>query len=97
MTILQNKWENNYINNLIGPWEHAPIQTKWVLRLDADEYLLPALIRELSRQECHFLPENISGIVLKSDIISGQMDETGIYPVYYFVCFVMVKRFVNNG
>ena len=48
VTVLQNKWENNYAKQFNWGLEHAPVQSKWVLRLDADEYLLPELINELS-------------------------------------------------
>ena len=37
VTILQNKWENNYAKQVNWALEHAPIRTEWVLRLGADE------------------------------------------------------------
>ena len=87
VTILQNKWENNYAKQFNWALEHAPIRTKWVLRLDADEYLLPALIRELS-ERVSFLPENISGIVFKRrHYFLGKWMKRGIYPVYLLRMF----------
>ena len=50
--ILQNKWENNYAKQFNWGLEHAPITTKWVLRLDADEYLT----NELKAELCNKLP-----------------------------------------
>ena len=46
VTILQNKWVN-YATQFNWALEHAKIKTKWILRLDADEYLTPDLIHEL--------------------------------------------------
>ena len=87
VTILQNKWENNYAKQFNWALKHAPIRTKWVLRLDADEYLLPALIRELS-ERVSFLPENISGIVFKRrHYFLGKWMKRGIYPVYLLRMF----------
>lgn len=55
--ILQNKWENNYAKQFNWGLEHANISTRWVLRLDADEYLLPELVAEL-QEELPALPED---------------------------------------
>lgn len=60
--ILQNKWENNYAKQFNWGLENADIKTKWVLRLDADEYLSPELIDELSRTLPN-LSDNYTGIV----------------------------------
>lgn len=47
--ILQNKWINNYAYQFNWGLDNAPITGKWVLRLDADEYLMPELIEELKQ------------------------------------------------
>lgn len=60
--ILQNKWENNYAKQFNWGLENADIKTKWVLRLDADEYLTPELIDELSRT-LPDMSDNYTGIV----------------------------------
>lgn len=60
--ILQNKWENNYAKQFNWGLENADIKTKWVLRLDADEYLSPELIDELSLT-LPDLSDNYTGIV----------------------------------
>lgn len=59
--ILQNKWVNHATQFNWG-LEHADIKTKWVLRLDADEYLTPELVEELE----HKLPAlsaDVTGVV----------------------------------
>lgn len=62
VTILQNKWVN-YATQFNWALEHAPIQTEWILRLDADEYLTPELKLEL-KQKLPTLPNKYTGIVL---------------------------------
>lgn len=46
VTILHNKWIN-YATQFNWGLQHAPVRTKWVLRLDADEYLTDELKNEL--------------------------------------------------
>ncbi|MFV0583736.1 MAG: glycosyltransferase family 2 protein [Parabacteroides gordonii] len=87
VTVLQNKWENNYAKQFNWGLEHAPVQSKWVLRLDADEYLLPELINELS-DKLPFLSENVSGVVFKRrHYFLGKWMKRGIYPVYLLRLF----------
>lgn len=60
--IFNNKWENNYAKQFNWALDNLPITTKWVLRLDADEYLTPELQEEIKEKLPH-LSEDISGIV----------------------------------
>lgn len=60
--ILQNKWENNHAKQFNWGLENADIKTRWVLRLDADEYLTPELIEEL-KQTLPNLSDNYTGVV----------------------------------
>ena len=46
VTVLQNKW-TNYATQFNWGLENANIETEWVLRLDADEYLTQELVEEL--------------------------------------------------
>ena len=48
--VYQNKWENNYAKQFNWALGNLPIQTKWILRLDADEYLTSELIEEGKKQ-----------------------------------------------
>jgi len=57
------------------------INTKWVMRLDADEYLEPELIRELF-EKLESVPSNVNGIVFKrKHIFIGKPVIRGVYPV----------------
>ena len=79
--ILQNKWENNYAQQFNWGLEHSNISTHWVLRLDADEYLLPELVAEL-REKLPTLPKDVTGIIFnRRHIFMGKWMRRGIYPV----------------
>lgn len=79
--ILQNKWENNHAKQFNWGLAHAGIRTRWVLRLDADEYLLPELVEELKRKLPH-LDDDVTGIILnRRHIFMGRWMRRGIYPV----------------
>lgn len=79
--ILQNKWENNYAKQFNWGLTHAAIDTDWVLRLDADEYLLPELIEEF-KVRIPELSSDISGVILKRrHIFLDKWMKKGTYPV----------------
>jgi glycosyltransferase involved in cell wall biosynthesis len=79
--VYQNKWENNYAKQFNWALENLPIQTQWVLRLDADEYLTPELITEL-RYKLPELSGKISGIIFKRrHIFLEKWMKRGTYPV----------------
>jgi len=79
--IYQNKWENNYAKQFNWALDNVPISTKWVLRLDADEYLYPDLIQELI-EKTPALPVHITGVVFKRrHIFLNKWMKRGTYPV----------------
>lgn len=45
--VIQHEWPGNQAEQFNWALETIDIQTEWILRLDADEYLLPGLIDEL--------------------------------------------------
>lgn len=61
VTVLQNKWVNHAVQ-FNWALDNAPIHTKWVLRLDADEYLTDELKAEME-QRLPKLPEEFTGVV----------------------------------
>lgn len=79
--VFQNKWENNHARQFNWGLQNLPINTRWILRLDADEYLLPDLIQELL-EKVDKLPENITGIVFnRRHIFLNRWMKRGTYPV----------------
>ena len=61
--ILQNPFINQSVQFQWG-LDNCPIQTSWVMRMDADEYLEPPLIEEIVLKLPE-LPDDIDGIYLK--------------------------------
>lgn len=59
--VFQNKWANNYAAQFNWALQNLPVKTKWVLRLDADEYLTPELIDEIKEKLPH-LDSNVTGV-----------------------------------
>jgi glycosyltransferase involved in cell wall biosynthesis len=79
--VYQNKWENNHAKQFNWALENLPIQTTWVLRLDADEYLYSELIEEINTK-LDTLPKDVSGVVFKRrTIFMGKWMKRGTYPV----------------
>lgn len=61
--VVVNKWPGNHSKQLNWALDNLDIQTEWILRLDADEYLTEELIEEL-KEKLPKLEENMSAIVL---------------------------------
>lgn len=81
VTVLQHRWMNNHALQFNWGLDNAPITGKWVLRLDADEYLLPELIEELEAK-LPSVAESVSGISFnRRHIFMGRWMKHGIYPV----------------
>ena len=59
-----NKWPGLYAKQFNWALDNLPITTKWVLRLDADEYLTPETIEHLKARLPN-LPEEVTGLTLE--------------------------------
>jgi len=62
--VYQNKWENNYAQQLNWGLTHLPINTEWIFRLDADEYLTDELVDEIN-QKLPAVSRNVTGIIFE--------------------------------
>ena len=79
--VVEHKWPGNQAEQFNWALENLPIDTQWVLRLDADEYLLPELVTEL-QEKLPTLPDDVSGIIFnRRHIFMGKWMRRGIYPV----------------
>ena len=69
-----NKWPGLYAKQFNWALDNLPIEAKWVLRMDADEYLTPETI-ELLKEELPSMPEDVSGlnIELKRKFRGGEI------------------------
>jgi glycosyltransferase involved in cell wall biosynthesis len=78
--VLQHKWKN-YADQFQWGVDSANVTTDWVLRLDADEYLEPALVDELHRCLPE-LPTGVTGINLRRRVIFRDrwIKHGGFYP-----------------
>jgi len=68
--------------------DHLPIGHDWVMRLDADELVTPALAMEICRV-VPTLPDDVSGIYLKRRIhfMGRWMRHGGLYPMWFLRIF----------
>jgi len=79
--VYQNKWPNSFGKQTNWALDNLPVQTKWILRLDADEYLTQELIAELNKK-LDTLDIDISGVIFKRrHIFLNKWMKRGTYPV----------------
>lgn len=79
--VKQNKWHNNYADQLNWGLKNFDFQSPWILRLDADEFLTEELIEEI-HDRIGTLSDDITGIILKRRCyFMGKWMKHGIYPV----------------
>ena len=88
--VVVHKYPGNQAEQFNWALDHCEIGTEWVLRIDADEYLLPELVQELYAK-LPSLPYEVTGIELKRrHIFMGKWVKRGIYPV-------IIMRLFRNG
>lgn len=79
--VVEHKWPGNQAEQFNWALGNLSIDTQWVLRLDADEYLLPELVQEL-QTKLPLLPDDVTGIIFnRRHIFMGKWMKRGIYPV----------------
>jgi len=61
--VIEHEWSGNQAEQFNWALDNLPITTEWILRLDADEYLLPGLIEELL-EKLPVIPESVSALSL---------------------------------
>jgi glycosyltransferase involved in cell wall biosynthesis len=77
----QHKWENNHALQFNWALEHLPLDTEWIMRLDADEYVLPELAREI-HERLFSIRGEVSGININRRVIfmDRWIRRGGYYP-----------------
>ena len=94
--VYQNKWENNHAKQFNWALENLPIRTKWVLRLDADEYLTLELLNELE-DKLSKIEDKITGVIFKRrHIFLNKWIKKGVYPVKLLRLFQYRKAFCEQ-
>lgn len=62
--VFQNKWENNHSKQFNWGLHNLPINTEWIFRLDADEYLSDNLIEEI-KTKLPALNAEVNGVIFE--------------------------------
>jgi glycosyltransferase involved in cell wall biosynthesis len=81
-TVIQNPWVSYAFQFNFGI-QNNPFQTKWLMRMDADEYITPELAREL-QTSLAAIPENTSGLYIKRRVVfmDQWINHGGYYPIW---------------
>lgn len=79
--VYQNQWKT-YAEQFQWGLDNCPIQTNWIMRMDADEYLLPELESEI-KSKLNTIDSEISGIYLKRRVyfLGKWIKHGGYYPI----------------
>jgi glycosyltransferase involved in cell wall biosynthesis len=65
--VYQNPWKN-YADQFQWGLDNCPINTEWVMRMDADEYIEPDLVEEIN-SELSKVPSDINGLYIRRKYI----------------------------
>ncbi|GAA0543977.1 glycosyltransferase family 2 protein [Chitinophaga japonensis] len=78
--VFQRKWIN-YAVQFQWALDNCPIQAPWVMRMDADEYLEPALVKEVN-ERMDSVPPEVSGIYIRRKVLFKDkwIRHGGFYP-----------------
>lgn len=94
--VVVHKYPGNQAAQFNWAIDNIHIDTEWVLRIDADEYLLPELVEEMF-QKVPDMPADVTGIELKRrHIFMGKWVKRGIYPVILLRMFRVGKARYDN-
>ena len=47
--VIQHEWPGNQAEQFNWALNNCPVKTEWILRLDADEYLMPESLQKLKK------------------------------------------------
>lgn len=88
--VIVHPYPGNQAEQFNWALDNIEIETEWILRLDADEYLLPELVVELEKK-VPALPEEVTGLEFKRrHIFMDKWVKHGIYPV------IILRMFRKN-
>lgn len=81
-TVVQNPWVSYSFQFNFGI-QHIPFGTKWLMRMDADEYITPELANEL-KNTLHLTPAGVSGLYVKRRVffMDKWIRRGGYYPIW---------------
>jgi len=78
-----NKWPGNHAKQFQWGLDNCPIDTTWVMKMDADEYVLPELSAEITTK-LNTLDNEIAGIYIKRRVffLGKWIKYGGYYPTW---------------
>ena len=83
ISFVEHEWPGNQAAQFQWALDNLPIEAKWILRLDADEYLTCELIAEI-KDKLPRLEDDVDGVVLKRRHVVGWLGsrwiKRGMYP-----------------
>lgn len=80
--VVQNPWSTYAVQFNYGI-TNTPFRTAWLMRMDADEYILPELASEIN-QRLATLPTDVSGVYVKRRVMfmNRWIRHGGYYPIW---------------
>lgn len=80
--VYQNAWKN-YATQFNWGLKNCPIKTQWVMRLDADEFVMPALAEEI-KLNLNSIENDVTGIYVKRRVyfMDKWIKHGGYYPIW---------------
>ena len=83
INFVEHEWPGNQAAQFQWALDNLPIDAKWILRLDADEYLTDELIVEI-KEKLPKVEDGVDGVVLKRRHVVGWLNnrwiKRGMYP-----------------
>lgn len=83
ISVAEHEWPGNQAAQFQWALDSLPIETKWILRLDADEYLTDELIAEI-KDKLPRMDDDVDGVILKRRHVVGWLGnrwiKRGMYP-----------------
>jgi glycosyltransferase involved in cell wall biosynthesis len=93
--VYQNPWKN-YASQFNWALENCPVRSKWVWRIDADEYIEEP--GESIRTQIEKIPDHITGIYIKRKIVflGKELLHGGWYPAWHLKIWRYGKGYCEN-
>ena len=81
--VYKNKWPGNHAKQFQWGLDNCPIDTRWVMKMDADEYVLSSLSDEIN-SKLENIDDSVSGIYLKRRVyfLDKWIKNGAYYPVW---------------
>jgi len=81
--VYKNRWPGNHAKQFQWGLDNCPLNTTWIMKMDADEYALPELASEIN-SKLNSINEDVSGIYIKRRVyfLDRWIKHGGYYPIW---------------